>query len=56
MMQKLFYLACLTALQGIANAQVVGKPYGFATGVTGGGSATPAIPKDINEYVHLRQA
>ncbi|PSN70595.1 pectin lyase-like protein [Corynespora cassiicola Philippines] len=30
-------------------AQVVGKPYGFAAGVTGGGSTTAAVPKDINE-------
>ncbi|KAH6970584.1 pectin lyase [Ilyonectria sp. MPI-CAGE-AT-0026] len=28
---------------------VRGTPYGFATGVTGGGSATPAVPRDINE-------
>ncbi|CAH0027088.1 unnamed protein product [Clonostachys rhizophaga] len=29
--------------------QVVGTPYGFATGVTGGGSATPAVPSSITQ-------
>lgn len=32
----------------MANAQVRGKLYGFATGVTGGGSGTPAASADVN--------
>ncbi|KAM0438494.1 hypothetical protein ACHAPT_001243 [Fusarium lateritium] len=43
-------LSPLLALVGGAStafSQVVGSPYGFAKGVTGGGSATPAKPKDI---------
>ncbi|VUC19897.1 unnamed protein product [Clonostachys rosea] len=40
----LFYL-CASA--PYAFAQHKGTPYGFAKGVTGGGSATPAYPKDI---------
>lgn len=41
--------ACLT-LSSLATAQkVVGKAEGFATGVTGGGSASPVYPKDIKE-------
>ncbi|KAF6841841.1 pectin lyase [Colletotrichum musicola] len=41
-------LAALLALSpSLAAAQVVGKAYGFATGVTGGGSAKAAAPSDI---------
>ncbi|KAF5001730.1 hypothetical protein FDECE_10863 [Fusarium decemcellulare] len=41
----------LILLGGVSSSlcQVVGTPYGFAKGVTGGGSATPAKPKDIAE-------
>ncbi|KAM5358325.1 hypothetical protein ACJZ2D_015394 [Fusarium nematophilum] len=41
--------ALLVGAPSLALAQVVGKPYGFAAGVTGGGSATPAVPRDIAE-------
>ncbi|KAF6793730.1 pectin lyase, partial [Colletotrichum sojae] len=34
--------ALLTLYPSLAAAQVVGKAYGFATGVTGGGSAKAA--------------
>uniref|UniRef100_A0A8H7N606 pectin lyase n=1 Tax=Bionectria ochroleuca TaxID=29856 RepID=A0A8H7N606_BIOOC len=37
------------ALQTGTWGQVVGTPYGFATGVTGGGSATPAVPSSITQ-------
>ncbi|KAI8293084.1 hypothetical protein K4K56_005323 [Colletotrichum sp. SAR 10_98] len=41
-------LAALVALSpSLAAAQVVGTAYGFATGVTGGGSAKAAAPSDI---------
>ncbi|KAF4555488.1 Pectate lyase-like protein 11 [Elsinoe fawcettii] len=36
-----------------ALTQVVGKPFGFAAGVTGGGSASPVTPADINELKRL---
>ncbi|KAM0334480.1 hypothetical protein ACHAQA_001509 [Verticillium albo-atrum] len=39
--------AILVGAPTLSFAQVVGKAYGFAAGVTGGGSATPAVPKDI---------
>ncbi|RSM04299.1 hypothetical protein CEP52_006931 [Fusarium oligoseptatum] len=41
----------LVLLGGISSSlcQVVGSPYGFAKGVTGGGNATPKKPKDIAE-------
>ncbi|KAH8777676.1 pectin lyase fold/virulence factor [Diaporthe sp. PMI_573] len=42
------FLAAILALSpSLAAAQVVGKAYGFATGVTGGGSAKAAAPSDI---------
>lgn len=41
----------LAALPLQAFAQVTGTATGFATGVTGGGDATPAIPSDTAEYV-----
>ncbi|KAH0421767.1 pectin lyase [Colletotrichum camelliae] len=34
---------------GLVAAQVKGSPYGFAAGVTGGGSVKAAAPKDIKE-------
>ncbi|TQN64617.1 putative pectin lyase C, partial [Colletotrichum shisoi] len=37
----------------VAVAQVVGSPWGFATGVTGGGNAKPAYPKTNAELVAL---
>ncbi|KAI8308822.1 hypothetical protein K4K59_009715 [Colletotrichum sp. SAR11_240] len=41
-------LAALVALSpSLAAAQIVGTAYGFATGVTGGGSAKAAAPSDI---------
>lgn len=36
-------------LSSTSLAQVVGAATGFAKGVTGGGSATPAYPADIKE-------
>ncbi|KAL7274116.1 hypothetical protein RUND412_003003 [Rhizina undulata] len=42
-----FQLLLLATLLPAAMAQVVGSATGFAKGVTGGGSATPAIPSDI---------
>lgn len=43
----------LVLLGGVSSSlcQVVGSPYGFAKGVTGGGNATPQKPKDIAQYV-----
>lgn len=40
-------IVLLVGAPTLSFAQVVGKAYGFAAGVTGGGSATPAVPKDI---------
>jgi hypothetical protein len=40
-------VALLLGAPSLSLAQVVGKAYGFAAGVTGGGSAAPAVPKDI---------
>ena len=51
-------LASITAFAGqrALAAGVTGAAEGFAKGVTGGGSATPAAPKDIKEYVNLYKA
>lgn len=38
-------------LSSTSLAQAIGAATGFAKGVTGGGSATPASPADINEWV-----
>ncbi|KAH6633506.1 pectin lyase fold/virulence factor [Boeremia exigua] len=47
---KFLAVAALASLAHIASAVgVVGTAEGFATGVTGGGSATPQYPKDIKE-------
>jgi hypothetical protein len=43
---KFIALSLLAIAQG-SLAQVVGSATGFAKGVTGGGSATPATPSDI---------
>lgn len=44
--------AALVALSpSLAAAQVVGTAHGFATGVTGGGSAKAAAPSDIAQLV-----
>ncbi|OJJ00482.1 hypothetical protein ASPVEDRAFT_126807 [Aspergillus versicolor CBS 583.65] len=43
-------LIAATALLGAAaNAQVVGTPFGFGSGATGGGDASPAAPADTAE-------
>jgi pectate lyase len=43
-------LIAATALLGAAaRAQVVGTPFGFGAGTTGGGDATPAAPADNDE-------
>ncbi|KAF2827054.1 pectin lyase-like protein [Ophiobolus disseminans] len=47
---KVILLAGLASLAHVASAiGVVGKAQGFATGVTGGGSATAQYPKDLKE-------
>jgi hypothetical protein len=33
--------------------KAVGTPFGYASGVTGGGDRTPVIPKDIKELASL---
>jgi pectin lyase len=51
-MKFTLYLSAFTALLASATAQrVSGSAQGFAQGVTGGGSATPVTPKNINELV-----
>ncbi|KAE8356680.1 pectin lyase fold/virulence factor [Aspergillus coremiiformis] len=43
-------LTATALLSASAHAQgVAGTPFGFASGTTGGGKATPAAPKDANE-------
>ncbi|KAB2572848.1 putative pectin lyase a precursor protein [Lasiodiplodia theobromae] len=42
-----FFLPALVAAQ----SGVVGTPSGFATGVTGGGDASPAAPSDVAELI-----
>lgn len=42
-----FFLPALVAAQ----SGVVGTPTGFATGVTGGGDASPAAPSDVAELI-----
>ncbi|KAL4800630.1 putative pectin lyase F [Aspergillus venezuelensis] len=42
-------LAATALLGAAANAQVVGIPFGFGAGTTGGGDATPAAPADTAE-------
>lgn len=45
-----FELAALLAAAASASAQaVVGKPYGFAAGVTGGGNAAAVTPTTADE-------
>jgi pectate lyase len=41
--------ACLALLNTTSAQKVVGKAEGFASGVTGGGNASPVYPKDITE-------
>jgi hypothetical protein len=51
---KFLAIAALASLAHLASAVgVVGKAEGFATGVTGGGNATPQYPKDIKELTTL---
>ncbi|TKY90261.1 hypothetical protein EX895_000259 [Sporisorium graminicola] len=38
---------------GFGGSAISSKPHGFAAGVTGGGSATPIVPKDIHELTKL---
>ncbi|KAL3475042.1 pectin lyase fold/virulence factor [Aspergillus californicus] len=42
-------IAAGALLGAAAHAQVVGTPFGFASGTTGGGDATPAAPADVTE-------
>ncbi|KAM0713388.1 hypothetical protein Q7P37_010350 [Cladosporium fusiforme] len=44
-------IATLACVANLARAQVVGSASGAATGVTGGGDATPAAPANIDELV-----
>jgi pectin lyase len=48
-----FSLLSVVSVAGLVAAQsgVVGSASGFASGVTGGGDATPAVPADIDELV-----
>lgn len=48
-----FSLLSAVSVAGLVAAQtgVVGSASGFASGVTGGGDATPAVPADIDELV-----
>ena len=49
-----FKSLAILAIAGYASAQsVVGKAYGFAAGVTGGGSAAAVTPKDGAELAKL---
>lgn len=51
---KSTFIFALAGLARLASTQaVVGKAEGFAAGVTGGGSATPDHPNDIDELVSL---
>lgn len=50
-MQGSFFLWLVVAISG-SLAQHKGTPYGFAAGVTGGGSASPSYPSSIAQYVH----
>ncbi|KAJ8110349.1 hypothetical protein OPT61_g6788 [Boeremia exigua] len=51
---KFIAVAALASLAQMASAiGVVGTAEGFAKGVTGGGSATPQYPKDINELTTM---
>nr|ULM60711.1 putative pectin lyase a precursor [Thecaphora frezii] len=46
-LSSLFLFVSLAMLQvSAATTTVKGKPFGFASGVTGGGNATPQVPKD----------
>lgn len=45
------FLLALAAIPAATLAQVVGTPYGFAKGVTGGGNASPAKPSNIAQSV-----
>ncbi|KAF9872355.1 pectin lyase [Colletotrichum karsti] len=44
-----FSVLSVALAPALVAAQVKGTAYGFAKGVTGGGTATPAAPKDIKE-------
>lgn len=44
-------LATLVSVASLTSAQVVGSASGAASGVTGGGDATPAAPADIDELI-----
>lgn len=44
-----FLLGVLAVARNAVAAGVTGSPVGFATGTTGGGSATPVYPSTIKE-------
>ena len=47
MSSSLLFIGLLALAGRCAAVGVVGKPVGFATGTTGGGTATPAYPSNI---------
>ena len=47
MRSSVIFASLATLLSSCAAQKVVGSAMGFAKGATGGGSATPAVPKDI---------
>jgi len=47
MRSSIIFAALATFSSSCAAQKVVGKPVGFASGATGGGNATPQIPKDL---------
>lgn len=48
-MRGILFAALVSLVHTVTAVGVVGTAEGFATGVTGGGSATPQYPKDITE-------
>jgi pectin lyase len=52
-MRGLVFVAFAGLVHMATAVGVVGKAEGFATGVTGGGNATPQYPKDIKELTSL---
>ncbi|SPO05251.1 probable Probable pectin lyase F-1 [Cephalotrichum gorgonifer] len=52
-MKTLSAISILLAGTPLSFAQVKGSPFGFATGVTGGGSATPEYPQTLEELASL---
>ena len=49
MLHRFHFLLALSSAYFVGNTQAVGTPFGLATGTTGGGSATAAIPSSLAE-------